>query len=68
MNDSMQSVLLADVFASRRKDEAIERGALMNFFASAQLCTLAFVRDATEMSIPESYAVQGLAPWGQKTA
>ena len=66
MNESMQSVLLADVFASRRKHEAIERGALMNFFSSNQFCTLSFVRDATEMSIPESYAVQGLSPWGNK--
>lgn len=65
MEELLNSVLSADIFASRRKDEMIDRRLLMDMAGSSQLMMLSFIRDAVEMSIPESYAVQGLSPWGQ---
>ena len=44
-----------------RQDAAVARQGVMNHQQAAHLMDLSFIRDATEMSIPESYAVQGLA-------
>lgn len=44
-----------------RQDAAVARQGVMNHQQAAHLMDLAFIRDATEMSIPESYAVQGLS-------
>jgi hypothetical protein len=47
--------------SSFRQDDNVSRQGVMNHQTSAHLMDLSFIRDATEMSIPESYAVQGLA-------
>ena len=54
-------LLMATMLSSFRQDDAVARQAVINHQGAAQLAILSFVRDATELSIPESYAVQGLA-------
>ena len=59
--NQIELMLLLGAMGSLRQDEIVARQAVINHQGASQLCVLAFVRDATEMSIPESYAVQGLA-------
>jgi hypothetical protein len=54
-------LLKASMLGSLRQDEIVARQGVMNHQTAAHLMDLAFVRDATEMSIPESYAIQGLS-------
>lgn len=54
-------LLSMGALGSLRQDEIVARQGVMNHQSASHLATLSFVRDATEMSIPESYAVQGLA-------
>lgn len=64
MNDFgalLTAMLGVSAIGSLRQDEAVARQGVMNHQTSAHLMDLAFIRDHTEMSIPESYAVQGLA-------
>lgn len=61
MDEYALQVLKASLVTSFRQDDAVARQAVINHQASCQLMLLSFIRDATEMSIPESYAVQGLA-------
>ena len=60
MNDLLAAILGIGALGSLRQDEAVGRQGVMNHQTAAHLMDLAFVRDHTEMSIPESYAVQGL--------
>lgn len=61
MDTYLQSLLMVGSLSSLRQDDAVSRQAVMNFNTSSHLMDLTFIRDATEMSIPESYAVQGLS-------
>jgi hypothetical protein len=61
MNELMNALLGMGALSSLRHDDAVARQGVMNHQTACHLMDLSFVRDATEMSIPESYAVQGLA-------
>ncbi|MEM6363314.1 MAG: hypothetical protein AAF745_02725 [Planctomycetota bacterium] len=61
MNALLELLLGVGSLSSLRHDDAVARQGVMNHQTSAHLMDLSFVRDATEMSIPESYAVQGLS-------
>lgn len=60
MDEFLKSILMAGALNSFRADDNVTRQGVMNHQTSAHLMDLSFIRDATEMSIPESYAVQGL--------
>jgi RES domain-containing protein len=61
MDEFLKSLLMTSALSSSRQDESVARQGVMNHQTAAHLMDLTFVRDATEMSIPESYAVQGLS-------
>lgn len=61
MNEFLQSLLQAGALSSFRQDDSVARQGVMNHQIASHLMDLSFIRDATEMSIPESYAVQGLS-------
>jgi hypothetical protein len=61
MDEFATQLLKASMLGSLRQDEIVARQGVMNHQTAAHLMDLSFVRDATEMSIPESYAVQGLS-------
>lgn len=61
MNELMNALLGMGALSSLRHDDAVARQGVMNHQTASHLMDLSFVRDATEMSIPESFAVQGLA-------
>lgn len=61
MDPFLQGMLQAQCLSGFRQDEAVARQAVMNHQTACHLMDLAFVRDSTELSIPESYAVQGLS-------
>lgn len=61
MNELLASMLTIGALSSLRADESVSRQGVMNHQTACHLMDLTFIRDATEMSIPESYAVQGLA-------
>lgn len=61
MNEFMTMLLQMGALTSFRQDDNVSRQGVMNHQISSHLMDLNFVRDACEMSIPESYAVQGLA-------
>jgi len=62
MNQEFLAGLLAvGALTSLRADDSVTRQGVMNHQTASHLMDLSFIRDATEMSIPESYAVQGLA-------
>ena len=54
-------LLKAQMLSSFRQDDNVGRQAVMNNIVACHLMDLSFIRDATEMSIPESYAIQGLS-------
>jgi hypothetical protein len=61
VDEFLANTLKAQVLSAMSKDEQVARQGIMNHQTACHLMDLSFVRDATEMSIPESYAVQGLA-------
>lgn len=61
MNEFLAGLMQVGALGSLRQDETVARQGVMNHQQAAHLMDLSFIRDATEMSIPESYAVQGLA-------
>lgn len=61
MNEFLSSMLQVGALSGMRQDETVARQGVMNHQTAAHLMDLSFIRDSTEMSIPESYAVQGLA-------
>lgn len=61
MDEFLQTVLKAGIINSLRMDENVARQAVMDTNRAAGLMAFSFVRDATEVSIPEAYAIQGLA-------
>lgn len=58
--DIHHDLLLLGAITGLRHDEQVSRQGIMNHQITAHLMDLSFVRDATEMSIPESFAVAGL--------
>lgn len=61
MDEFAQQLLKIGAVSDLRQDAAVARQGVMNHQQAAHLMDLSFIRDATEMSIPESYAVQGLS-------
>ena len=61
MEDALQNTLQADVISEKRRDGQIAQQALMTFCGYSGLLGFSFVRDATELSLPEAYAVSGLS-------
>ena len=61
MDDFLAQLLKAGALSSFRQDDNVARQGVMNHQVAGHLMDLSFIRDACEMSIPESYAVQGLA-------
>lgn len=61
MNELITAMLGMQGLSTMRHDDHVARQGVMNHQTSAHMMDLTFIRDATEMSIPESYAVQGLA-------
>jgi hypothetical protein len=61
MDTFLTAMLQLAALTGHRQDDAVARQGVMNHQTAAHLMDLSFIRDATEMSIPESYAVQGLA-------
>jgi len=54
-------LLQVQALSGMRQDESVARQGVMNHQIASHLMDLAFIRDSTELSIPESYAVQGLS-------
>ncbi len=61
MDTLMSGLLGMGALSSLRHDDAVARQGVMNHQTASHFMDLMFVRDSNEMSIPESYAVQGLA-------
>lgn len=61
MDEFAMQLLKMGAIGDLRQDSAVARQAIMNHQQAAHLMDLTFIRDATEMSIPESYAIQGLS-------
>lgn len=61
MDATLTNVLQSDVISERRRDGIISQQALMGLVGFVTLMGYSFVRDATELSIPEAYAVSGLS-------
>lgn len=61
MNELIAAMLGIGALSSLRNDDTVTRQGVMNHQTACHMMDLSFIRDATEMSIPESYAVQGLA-------
>lgn len=61
MNEFLAQLLQVGALSSFRQDDNVSRQGVMNHQTTAHLMDLTFVRDACEMSIPESYAIQGLS-------
>jgi hypothetical protein len=61
METFLQGILTMGALSSFRQDDNVARQGVMNHQTASHLMDLSFIRDACEMSIPESYAVQGLA-------
>lgn len=57
----LAQLLAVGALSSFRQDDNVMRQGVMNHQIASHLMDLQFIRDATEMSIPESYAVQGLS-------
>lgn len=61
MDEFATQLLKVGALSDLRQDAAVARQGVMNHQQAAHLMDLSFIRDACEMSIPESYAVQGLS-------
>ena len=61
MDTYAENLLKAQMLSSFRQDDNVGRQAVINHQLACHLMDLTFIRDATEMSIPESYAIQGLS-------
>lgn len=61
MDEYAQALLKAQMLSSFRQDDNVGRQAVINHQLACHLMDLTFIRDTTEMSIPESYAIQGLS-------
>jgi hypothetical protein len=61
MDEYVVALLKVSAVSSMRHDDIVSRQGVMNHQTSAHFVDMLFARDAVEMSIPESYAIQGLA-------
>lgn len=57
----LSTIAMIGALSDVRHDNMVSRQGVMNHQNAAHMMDLAFIRDLTELSIPESYAVQGLA-------
>ena len=61
MDTFLAALLQIGALSSFRADDMVQRQGVMNHQTACHLMDLHFVRDATEFSIPEAYAVAGLS-------
>lgn len=61
MDQLLTAILGSSAISSLRQDETVARQGVMNHQTASHLMDLSFINAQTEMSIPESYAVQGLS-------
>ena len=61
MDNTVLALLEIGSLSSLRHDDIVARQGVMNHQSSAHLMDLSFINAQTEISIPESYAIQGLA-------
>jgi len=61
MDEYASQLLKASMLSSFRQDDAVARQAVINHQTASHLMDLSFIRDATEMSMPESIAMQGMS-------
>lgn len=60
--DALTMAMLAmQGMASLRHDDAVARQGVMNHQTSAHMMDMVFIQSVTEVSVPESYAMQGLS-------
>lgn len=62
MESFLDKLLCMDALAAQRQDHNVARQAVVNNTLCAHLMSLSFTRDATELSIPESLAIQSMGP------
>lgn len=61
MDPLLLAILGSQSVSALRHDDAVARQGVMNHQTAAHLMDLSFINAQTEVSIPESYAIQGLA-------
>lgn len=61
MDELLKAILGSQSVSALRHDDAVARQGVMNHQTAAHLMDLSFINAQTEVSIPESYAIQGLA-------
>ena len=61
MDEMIENLMKMHAIAAMRSDDAVQRQGVMNFHTSSHFMTLAFVRDAVELSMIEAIAMQGLS-------
>lgn len=61
MDPLLLAILGATAVSAFRQDDNVARQGVMNHQTAAHLMDLSFINAQTEVSVPESYAIQGLA-------
>lgn len=61
MDEYAVQLLKIQAVSALRQDENVARQGVMNHQIAAHLMDMAFIRDQTEVSVPEAYAMQGLS-------
>jgi len=61
MDPLLLAILGSQSVSALRHDDHVARQGIMNHQTAAHLMDLSFINAQTEVSIPESYAIQGLA-------
>lgn len=61
MDPLLLAILGSQSVSALRHDDAVARQGVMNHQTAAHLMDLSFINAQTEVSVPESYAIQGLA-------
>ena len=62
MDNYLLQLLMTDALGAQRQDHNVARQGVMNHQVTCHLMDNVFIRDTTEMSIPESMAVQSMIP------
>lgn len=57
----IEQMLKLTAMGNFRADESVARQAVMNHTTTAHFMDMSFVRDSTQVSAAEAYAMQGLA-------
>jgi len=61
MDEMIQEMLKMQLLSGLRADETISRQSLMNHGTAAHFLDMMMIRDSCEVSVPEGFAIQGLA-------